>query len=136
VGGWNKAGSLKTKFVITLNGYLDSTELMEFGPGDDDRSLDTREMVDFRSVIGSAGYMVAAFIPGLSVEVSMLGRLRVVPTVRSARKANAVIRFAKDNRQALTFQLRAESFLVFADSAGPNESGTQGRRIYCIVLYF
>jgi hypothetical protein len=111
---WQKAGLLQAKFVIILDGddYLESTEQMEIGPGNDDRPLGSKEIVGFRSVIGSVGYMATAFIPGLSGEQSMLGRLRVDPTVRSALKANAVIRFAKGNRHVLTFQPKVESLLV------------------------
>jgi hypothetical protein len=131
---WKMAGPLQAKFVIILDGvdYLESTELTEIGREDDDRPLDSEDMVDFRSVISSVGYMATAFIPALSVEASILGRLCVDPTVRSARKANAVIRIAKDKSHVLTFQPGVDSLLVFADSAGLNERRTQGGRLYCM----
>jgi hypothetical protein len=64
----------------------------------------------------------------------MLGRLHVDPTLRSPRKENAVIRFAKDNHHTY-FPTWSGISLVFADSAGPNERGTQGygHSIVCLM---
>ena len=49
----------------------------------------------------------------------------------SAKKANAAVLFAKENRYTLSFRPGVEKLLVFADASGPNEKGTQGGRIYC-----
>jgi hypothetical protein len=38
---------------------------MEIGPGDKDRLPGSKEIVDFRSVRGSVGYIAATFISGL-----------------------------------------------------------------------
>jgi hypothetical protein len=62
------------------------------------------EITDFRSVVGSIGYMATAFLPGLAVEASMLGRLWLRPTVKAARKENATIKFAEEHGHVLTFQ--------------------------------
>jgi hypothetical protein len=51
--------------ILDRDDYLESTELMEIGLGDEDRLLGSKEIVDFRSVIGSVGYIAATFIPGL-----------------------------------------------------------------------
>jgi hypothetical protein len=77
------SGPLKGKFVIIFDGndYLDSTEKMEIRGNDDSRRLGVEEITGFRSVVGSVGYMATSFLPGLSVEASMLGRFRLYPTV-------------------------------------------------------
>jgi hypothetical protein len=71
---WETSVPLKGNFVIILDGndYLDSTEKMEIRGNDASRRLDVEEVTDFRSVVSSIGYMATAFIPGLSVEASML----------------------------------------------------------------
>jgi hypothetical protein len=62
----------------------------------------------------------------------MLGRLHVYPTLRSPRKGNAVIRFPKDNRHTCFPTWSGISSGFFADSAEPNERGTQGYEQYCM----
>jgi hypothetical protein len=129
---WKTSGPLKGTFVIIFDGndYLDSTEKMEIRGNDDSRRLGVEEITGFRSVVGSVGYMANAFLPGLSVEASMLGRFRLCPTVKAARKANATINVTKEHRYVLTFQPGVHILLAFADSAGPNENGAQGGRLY------
>lgn len=55
----------------------------------------------------------------------------MTPTYKDAKKANAITACAKDRRFVLRFRPGIEQLLVFTDSAGPNEKGTQVRRMFC-----
>ena len=129
------SGKLKGNFEILLDGndYLDSVLKMNEPSGPDERFLNPKESTEFKSVAGCVGYMASAFRCDLSVETSMLGRSFFAPTVNCAKKANAVVEYAKENRYVLSFRPGVEKLLVFADAAGPNAEGTQGGRIYCFA---
>lgn len=131
----HESGEFKEKFEINLDGddYLDSVLPMNVPAGEDETELTAMEAKDFRSVAGSIGYMASAFRVDLSVETSMLGRDFFSPTIKSAKKANAIVKFAKENRYTLTFRPGVDKVLVFADAAGPSEKGSQGGRIYCFT---
>lgn len=119
--------------LLDGNDYLDSVLMMDAPAGEDARLLSSSEATDFRSVAVCVGYMASAFRCDLSVETSMLGRSFFAPTVLSAKKVNAAVIFAKENRYTLSFRPGVENLLVFADAAGPNERGTQGGRINCFT---
>lgn len=107
----HESGSLSGKFEILLDGndYLNSVLKMPEPAGEDERLLDASESKDFRSVAGCIGYMASAFRCDLAVETSMLGRSFFAPTVWSAKKANAAIDFAKENKYVLSFRPGAEN---------------------------
>jgi hypothetical protein len=90
-------------FEIILDGdeYLDSTIPMKLPAGlmDDDR-LSPADASNYRSVVGCIGYMASAFRPDLSLEASMLGRTFMEPTLRHARKANAVLAWQRSSDSA------------------------------------
>jgi hypothetical protein len=123
-------------FEIVVDGdeYLDSTipVALPIGLVDDDR-LSPADASNYRSVNGCIGYMASAFRPDLSLEASMLGRTFMEPTLRHARKANAVLAWAKEQRFNMRFRKGTECLTPFVDSAGPNDCGTQGGRIFALT---
>lgn len=130
---WSQNDRINGKFEIVLDGneYLDAILPMNVPSGENDSRLDAKQTTEFRSVAGCLGYMATAFRPELSVEGSVLGRHFLSPSIASAKKANAALQFAKENRTVLRFRPGVEKLLVFTDSAGPHEKGTQGGRIFC-----
>lgn len=77
--------------------------------------------------------MASAFRPDLALETSLLGRVFQKPKVRDARKANAILSWAKENPYALRFRKGATCLTAFSDSAGPHEEATQGGRIFALT---
>jgi Reverse transcriptase (RNA-dependent DNA polymerase) len=122
-------------FEIIVDGdeYLDSTCSMTVPAGQPDSVLPPAAATDFRSVVGSLGYMASSFRPDLSLEASLLSRAFARPTVRDAAKANATLEWSKRNRYVLRFRKGATTLTVFCDAAGPNENGTQGGRIVALT---
>jgi hypothetical protein len=99
----------------------------------DEGVLPPSDATNYRSVVGCIGYMASPFRPDLSLEASLLGRTFVAPTIQDARKANAVLLWAKENHCAMRFRRGASTLIAFSDSAGPNEQGTQGGRFFALV---
>jgi hypothetical protein len=77
--------------------------------------------------------MASAFRPDLSLEASLLSRAFIDPTTFDARKANATLLWAQENRYPLVFRLGTKYLTVFSDAEGPHEHGTQGGRIYALT---
>lgn len=130
---WKQNDRINGSFEIVLDGneYLDAVLPMKVPSGENESRLDAEQMTEFRSVAGCLGYMATSFRPELSVEGSILGRHFMSPSIASAKKANAALQFAKENRTVLRFRPGVAKLLVFTDSAGPDEKGTQGGRIFC-----
>jgi Reverse transcriptase (RNA-dependent DNA polymerase) len=126
----------KGEFEVTVDGmeYLDSTVQMPLPANRDDSSLLTpADATNYRSVVGSIGYMSSAFRPDIALETSLLGRVFQTPTVRDARKANAILAWMKSNTFNLRFRKGAVCLTAFSDSAGPHEEATQGGRIFALT---
>lgn len=62
-----------------------------------------------------------------------LARFFFALSVWTAKKANATAIVEKENRYTIYFRPGVNKPLVFADTAGPNEKGTLGGRIYCLA---
>jgi hypothetical protein len=77
--------------------------------------------------------VICAFRPDLALEASLLGRTFVSPKVQDAKKANAILTWAKANRYEIRFRRGASHLTSFSDSAGPSEHGTQGGRIFALT---
>jgi hypothetical protein len=125
-----------TSFSIVVDGdeYLDATIPMELPSlSDDSVHLPRLHTSYYRSVVGCIGYMASSFRPDLSLEASLLSRSFDQPTLTDARKANATLHWAKNNRYPSVFRRGVACLTVFADAAGPNESGTQGGRVYALT---
>jgi hypothetical protein len=129
-------GDRNLSFDVVVDGdeYMDSTLPMPVPLGlNDDNHLAPRDSANFRSVVGCIGYMASSFRPDLALEASILGRTFVTPTLRDARKANAILSWAKNNRYTLRFRRGVACLTAFSDSAGPNEAGTQGGRVFALT---
>jgi hypothetical protein len=123
-------------FEITVDGdeYLDSTLPMPLPKGlQASDHLAPHDITNFRSVAGFIGYMYSAFRPDPSLETSLLGRAFASPTLRDGRKANATLAWAKSNLYNLRFRKGATYLTSFSGSAGPNESATQGGRVFALT---
>jgi hypothetical protein len=123
-------------FEIVVDGdeYLNRTIPMALPLGlMDDDPLSPANASNHRSVVGCIGYMASAIRPDLSLEASMSGRTFMKPTLRHARKANAVLAWAKEQRFNLRFKKGTECLTAFVDSAGPNDCGTQEGRVFALT---
>lgn len=116
-------GELSGKFEIVLDGntYLDAVLQMPLPSTPLEALLNASDTKLFRTVARSIGYTATAFRPEMSAQSSVLGRTFITPTQKDAKKANAVIAFAKSRRFVLRFRPGIKQLLVFADSSGPNE---------------
>jgi Reverse transcriptase (RNA-dependent DNA polymerase) len=126
----------KKLFHIVVDGdeYLDATIPMKLPAlSSDSAHLPPLHASLYRSVVGCIGYMASSFRPDLSLEASLLSRSFSQPTLFDARKANATLIWAKENRYPLVFRRGAARLTLFADAAGPNDSGTQGGRVYALT---
>jgi hypothetical protein len=120
--------------VVDGDEYLDATMAMELPRlSDDSMHLPPLHTSYYRSVLGCIGYMISSFRPDLSLEASLLSRTFAQPALTDTRKANATLLWAKNNRYPLVFRRVVACLTVFADAAGPSESGTQGGRVYALT---
>lgn len=123
-------------FYVTLEGdeYLEAAMTVNVPKGYPSQRLNPADTTNFRSVAGCIGYCSNSFRPDLSLECSMLGCLFFEPTIANAILAKAVLDWAKENRNALTFKRGfAQALTVLCDSAGPDEYGTQGGRLVALT---
>jgi hypothetical protein len=123
-------------FEIMVDGdeYLDSTLPMPL-PSllKDDDKLSPGHATKHRSVVGCLGYMASAFRPEFALEASMLSRSFRTLTLRDARKANFLLAWSKEICYNLIFRRGAVCPTAFSDSAGPNDLGTQGGRLFALT---
>jgi hypothetical protein len=120
--------------VVDADEYLDCILPMNLPELADEASpLAPGDATSYRSVAGCIGYMASVFRPDLSLEASLLGRTFLTPTLRDAKKANAVLLWAKSNRYSMRFRRGTACLTAFSDSAGPNELGTQGGRLFALT---
>jgi hypothetical protein len=100
---------------------------------DDSSFLAPADVTNYRSVARCICYMASAFRPDLALETSLLGRVFQKPKVRDARKANAILSWAKENLYVVRFRKGAACLTTFSDSAGPHKEATQEGLIFSLT---
>jgi hypothetical protein len=128
----------KTVFEINVDGddYLSSCRTMDVPLGEDTDLLPPQSMTDYRSVVGTIGYTSSEFRPDLEWETSSLSRQFVTPTILDAKRANAALQYAQENRVILKYRRGVENLTMFHDgSLGNLDDGkSQGGRIACLTI--
>lgn len=122
-------------FEVHVDGaeYVDALEFGEESGGPDDERLSPKDAIAYRSCAGCVGYVASSFRPDVAVECSILGRTFMNPTNWDMRKVNNVLKYIKKEQYAMRFRKGAKLLSVFCDSAGPNERGTQGGRVFALT---
>jgi hypothetical protein len=127
----------QTVFEINVDGddYLASCRTMDVPLGEDTDLLPPQSMTDYRSVVGTIGYASSEFCPDLAWETSSLSRQFVTPTILDAKRANAALQYAQNNRVILKYRRGVENLTMFHDgSLGNLDDGkSQGGRIACLT---
>jgi hypothetical protein len=92
-------------------------------------------MTDYRSVVGTIGYASSEFRRDLAWETSYLSRQFVTPTILDAKRANAALQYAQNDRVILKYRQGVENLTLFDDgSLGNLDDGkSQGGRIACLT---
>jgi hypothetical protein len=92
-------------------------------------------MTDFRSVVGTIGYASSEFRPDLEWEMSSLHRQFVTSTIFDAKRANAALQNAQNNRVILKYRRGVENLKMFHDGSLCNlDNGkSQCGRIACLT---
>jgi hypothetical protein len=108
---------------------------MDVPQGEDTNLLPPQSMTDYRSVVGTSGYASSEFRPDLAWETSSWSRQFVTPTILDAKRANAALQYAKNNRVILKYIRGVENRTMFHDgSLGNLDDGkSEGGRIACLT---
>jgi hypothetical protein len=122
-------------FEVPVDGaeYVDALEFGEESGGPDDERLSPKDAIAFRSCAGCVGYVAPGFRPDVAVECSILGRTFMNPTNWDMRKVDNVLEYIQKEQYAMRFRKGAKLLSVFCGSAGPNERGTQGSRVFALT---
>jgi hypothetical protein len=127
----------QTVFEINVDGddYLASCRTMDVPPGEDTDLLPPQSMTNYRSVVGTIGYASSEFRPDFAWETSSLSRQFVTSTILDAKRANAALEYAQNNRVILKYRRGVENITMFHDgSLGNLDDGkSQGGRIACLT---
>jgi Reverse transcriptase (RNA-dependent DNA polymerase) len=105
----------KNVFEINVDSddYLASCRTMDVPLGEDTDLLPPQSMTDYRSVVRTVGYASSEFRLDLAWETSTLSRQFVTPTVLDAKRANAALQYAQNNRVILKYRRGVENLTVF-----------------------
>jgi hypothetical protein len=124
-------------FEIKVDGddYLNSCLTMDVPLGEDTDLLPPQSMTDYRSVVGTIGYASSKLHPDLAWETSYLSRQFVTPTILDAKRANATLQHAQNNRVILKHRRGVENLTMFHDGSPGNldDGKSQGDRISCLT---
>jgi hypothetical protein len=112
----------QTVFEINVDGddYLAPCQTMDVPMGEDTNLLPPQSISDYRSVVGTIGYASPEFRPDLAWETSSLSRQFVTPTILDAKRANAALQYAQQNRVILKYRRGVENLTMFYNGAFGN----------------
>jgi Reverse transcriptase (RNA-dependent DNA polymerase) len=127
----------QTVFEINVDGddYLASCRTMDVPLGEDTDLLPPQSMPDYRSVVETIGYESSEFRPDLAWETSLLSCQFVTPNILDAKRANATLQYAQNNRAILKYRRGVKNLTMFHDGSLGNldDWKSHGGRIACLT---